>query len=361
MQIRELRLEDYDGIASLRNRHNMAFVSYERWSHNWLANPFRQEFHDVPMGLILENNQGEIVGALDIFHHMYEWNGRRLRAGAGSSWAVDVEHRSHSLEMIARFFAARNLDLLTNTTASSLAVKIWLAFRAKPIPVAGEHYFRWVTDYSRVVGSRLRRRNVLGAGMLKYPAAAAAWCIDLLRRRNRLGRPSDKVCILKGFDDRFDDLWESLRRRKDRLLGVRSQAALAWRFKYLLQEESAIILALEDGHGITGYTVLRHRGHEDPSIRQFLVVDLQARDESPRVVQALMRTALHVAKQRDVQMVTVPGFSPGKRSALLSLRPYRMTFDQWQWFFKASDDALHQALGTPDAWDLSMLDGDSIR
>ena len=144
-------------------------------------------------------------------------------------------------------------------------------------------------------------------------------------------------------------------------MAVRTRAALAWRFKYLLQEKSAIIVAMEEGQGISGYLILMRRKHEDPAVSRLVVADLQARDESPQIVEALLSKALHLAKERDVHMVGASGFSPGKRRAIARLRPYRLMFDHWQCFFRAADAPLQQALTSPHAWDLSMLDGDSIR
>ena len=212
MLVREIRLEDYDGIRLLRIRNDFKIVpSYERWSEYWLGNPFRQEFRDLPMGLVLENDQHEIVGAIDYFHHMYEWKGQRLRAMAASSWVVDSNYRAHSIGMIGRLFAAQGPDLLLNTTAAPVVRKLWQAFRTKSIPLPRDVCYRWLTSYPGVVASLLRHGKIPLSGFLKYPAAAAARVLDLFRGKNRLGKRNKKVRLLEEFDGRFDDLWGNLR------------------------------------------------------------------------------------------------------------------------------------------------------
>ena len=142
---------------------------------------------------------------------------------------------------------------------------------------------------------------------------------------------------------------------------VRSRDVLAWRFKYLLQDKSAILLVREEGQTITGYTILVRSQLRDPRLSSMAIADLQAHDESPEVLEALISGALCAARERGVEMVTVSGFSAAKQEVIRRFRPYSTPLPAPGLFFKAADLSLQASLENPAAWDLSMLDGDAVR
>jgi hypothetical protein len=356
MRLRELRIDDYDGTAAVLVRNGLRRPTREQWAYLWNANPHRDRLAGIAAGWVLEDDAG-IVGTFRNIPFLYEWNERPIRVVVASAWAVDPAHRHQSLRLAIEYFKQPNADILLNTTAvEETSGKAFLKFRAERVPQPSyTTRFLWITGYIGFAANLLHERRVPAAAILQYAAASGVKMADVVRggfpRRYR-----DRVVTVDAFDARFDRFWSALRQRRNRLRAVRDAATLAWRFA--LEREPPTIVALLGGDSLAGYAVLVHRNQRE--LRRFEVADLQTLDDDCESVAALMNGALQEAARQGVHLVAMSGHSAAKREALRALTPHVKATPGWPLYYKAVDSALEEPLRSPDAWDLSLYDGDAL-
>jgi hypothetical protein len=120
-----------------------------------------------------------------------------------------------------------------------------------------------------------------------------------------------------------------------------------------------VILVLEEGADLLGYTVLLRSNEESAGWKELVMVDLQVASDNPEHVRSLLSGALHTARKLGVDNVGVVGFSAFKRQAMEQFRPRKSKGVCWPFFYKVGDPALRAALRSVDAWDPCRYDGDA--
>ena len=357
MRLRELRFEDYDGVAAVLVRNGLRTPTRTQWEYLGSANPNRERLEGIPLGWVLQHDTDGIVGVFRNIAFLYEWNGDPVRLAVASAWAVDAAHRHQSLRLAMEYFKQPHVDVLLNTTAvAETSGKAFLKFRAERVPQPSyTTRLLWITGYSAFAEDVLRSRGFPGATMLRRPAAWAMAIGDAVRRAGRR-RAHEHIRPLGAFDARFDRLWDVLRQRPNRLQAVRNRLTLAWRFA--LERHRPTIVAFELGSDLLGYVALVRRDHG--ALRRFEVADLQAVDDDPSAVRELMDGALIEAARQDVHLVAMTGVGDSKRGALAALKPHIKIAPGWPLYYKAVDGRLEEPLRSSDAWDLSLYDGDAL-
>jgi|SRR5579871_33939 len=358
--VREATLSDFPAISDVVRRNGLTPASYEHFARLWNDNPFRSEL-TVPIGWVLENKALEIVGTLSNIGRMYVYNGEPIRVASASAWAVDPPHRTSAVFLAKQFFSQKNVDLFLNTTASEAAAEVFKAFRCSEIPDPSfTRVLYWITSYAGFAGSVLRKLDIPLLPGLRHAAATAFYCQDLIRSGRVRFRPMETL-LLGGFDERFDALWEQLRRKRDRLLAVRTAEALAWQFRPALESGSAAIIALREGKSLSGYLILMRGDDERIGLRRFRVIDIQTIRDEPDVVLSLMHAALEHAERSGVDVVEAVGFHRSKRDLLEQMNPHHRTYSSCPYLYKvkANCQPLQDALHNADVWDASQFDGDA--
>jgi len=355
LRIRELRQDDYAGVAAVLGRNGLRAPAPEQWRYLADATLQRRPLAHVPLGWILEDDQHGIVGTFRNIPFLYEWNQRAVRVVVASAWAVDAAFRRHSLMLASSYFTQDDVDVLLNTTAvADTSGKAFLAFGAEKVPQpAYTTRLLWITGYRGFAANLLRERGVPGASWLQHPAGVAAWIGDTPRRR---GRMRDRVRAAAAFDARFDRFWATQREEPDRLRMPRDAATLTWRFA--LERTPPLVAVLERGSNVAGYCVLVQRNQG--MLRRAEVADLQALNDDPDVVREVMTGALRLAREAGIHLVAMTGVGDRKREALSALRPHRKISPGWPLYYKASDPSLTAPLQSPSAWDVSLYDGDAL-
>ena len=352
MRLRELRRNDYADVVAVLVRNGLRRPTPEQWDYLWSATPHRAHLEGLPAGWLLEDESGGVVGTFRNISFLYEWNKRPMRVAVASAWAVDAAHRRSSLMLATEYFKQPNADVLLNTTAVvETSGKAFLAFRAERVPQPTyTTRFLWITGYGGFAANQVRERGLPNA--LRHPATLAVWLGDITRRR----AGSDGVRAVDTFDGRFDRFWSATRGRRDRLQAVRDAATLSWRFA--LERELPLIAVLERGVELAAYAVLVRRDQNE--LRRLEVADLQALDDRPELVREVMSGALRLAREQGIHLVAMSGHNETKRQALGALHPHVKQTAGWPLFYKAVDPSLVEPLRSPDAWDLSLYDGDAL-
>src|SRR5262245_3015156 len=89
--------EDHlDAICAVMVRNGLP-VRAEEWRNFWKRNPYREAFRDVPIGSLLETEDGVPVGATLTVHMMYDLDGQPIKAALGAGAAIDPAYRNRSV------------------------------------------------------------------------------------------------------------------------------------------------------------------------------------------------------------------------------------------------------------------------
>lgn len=161
--LREASVDDYDQIAPVGQTNGLPSERREQWLHLWKSNPAYHQIPDRPIGWVLEDSSGGIVGSILNVPCLYRFGGGGLTSlDSATGWAVDLQYRAFSL---SRF-------VLTSTagpkTSAVLAMHGW-----SRVPVGQwDRSALWVTSYAQTVRRHLRAKtpHVLSAiaGPLLY-------------------------------------------------------------------------------------------------------------------------------------------------------------------------------------------------
>ena len=175
-RLRASRFEDHPRIAQLEASHGLHSLSTRDWSGLFLDNPLRDRVgEDWPMGWVLEDSAGGIVGSLTNIPSLYTFRGRELIAANGGHWVVAAEFRGVALSLFGEYFGQEGADLFVNTTVNPISEPL-LSQMTTPFPLGdwlGASY--WVTGYRGFARSALQIAGVpsFACGPLAWPAAAA--------------------------------------------------------------------------------------------------------------------------------------------------------------------------------------------
>src|SRR5437763_15758269 len=89
VRVRETSFADHGEIAVLEGRNGLLPKPAAEWQHLWLDNPaYRALRGQWPIGWILEDQYGKIVGSFGNIPLLFEFRGRQLIATSGRAWVV---------------------------------------------------------------------------------------------------------------------------------------------------------------------------------------------------------------------------------------------------------------------------------
>jgi hypothetical protein len=363
VKIREIAPDDMAGLREFWRRiGNPEIVGPENWRRRWSGKPLSFiGAAPLPLGWVMETDDGRIVGHFGNVPLVYEFRGQTLIAAVASDWDVEKEFRSASLTMMARYFAQPRVDLFLDTFGTTDACKLFGTFGGRKLPLPWyDKPLLWVLDYGKLGRSVFLRKGwPLGEalGRLAGMGLAAA---DGLRRRGRhlRARPGLRTAIATAFDGRFDEFWEKLRRQSDKLLLARGSRFLDWYYGDLISRDRSWVVTVERGGQMVGYGVCVRKDSPEIGLRRAWVTDVQGLDTClDEVVAGVIAGAAAEARRRGIDVLEVVGFGSEKRAALGLLRPRMRTFPHALFMYKARDKALAAALENPACWDPCPADG----
>ena len=356
--LRETRLEDYDQIASLEARHGLAAKSYEEWTHLHLSNPFRPQFQPgSPIGWVIEGEDQQIVGSVGNIPLLYEFEGSRIQAVTGRGLVVEPEYRSMSLLLLDRLINQPGADLfLTNAITPASALSFG-AFECERVP-AGEwdESAFWITHYQGFLASFLAAKKFPLAKMLSYPLSPLVFVKDCLTTKAKSGLDVD-VRSCEGFDDRFDDFWEDLKRKNPHsLLAVRSREVLDWHFKYPLLNHRLWIATAVDGARLAGYAIFDRRDNPKIGLKRMRLVDFQSLDETAGLLWPMLSWAHRRCRDEGIQMLESVGGWLEKGDLIDTRASHRRKLSTWTYIYRANSPSLANSLRNRRAWSPTLFD-----
>ena len=356
VRLRTATLDDTEAIRQLHERNGLGQLNPAAWRGLWKGSPFAAEYRDIPIGWVLEADNGSVVGALGNVHMLYELDGRALKGAIATAWAVDPDYRGKSLQLMTAFLKQSGIDLWLDGSANPTASRLLGAMKLSRIPVAGYDVpCFWAARPRGFAKAALTRKSVPGAGVLAWPAGIVLGARDVVQRSGR-GRITSTVSRIGNFDNRFDSFWQRLREGPSRLRAVRTRAALEWRFGAQLRAGQARIIGEGKDASLSGYAVLLHRHSPELGMDLYDIADLQALRDDPAITRDLLLASIGLAREEKVDAVKIVTGTPFRRRIVDELRPYTYRLPFWQLFYKVKSTELRQALATADAWDFSLFD-----
>ena len=375
-RIREARFDDYPQIAALESRFDLAVKPYDEWAHLWQGNPLYQELKTQwPIGWVLEEEDGKIVGSMGNIPLLYELNGRRVLAASGRHWVAETEHRSASILLLDTLITQPSIDLYVNTTVSSASVPAVTALGCSRVPVGvWDEVAYWITNYQGCLKSFVAGGNPLGLRLWEGSwthLKAIGTLFSKLPRRNfskatlRNGVTEARqlhfaVRACADFDEDFDRFWEELKKKNPHtLLAVRSREFLRWHFKFALLRNEVWIATVADGSQLMAYAIFLKTSNARTGIKQVKLVDYQALVDSPAMIGAFVSWALARCRAEGIHILEHTGRWLEKDEFFAQAAPYRRKLASWQYFYRISDPSLRAPLSDEHTWAPALFDGDA--
>jgi hypothetical protein len=361
VKLREATFDDYVQIAAVESSQGLRARAAHEWTRLWRENPvYRKLGPGWPIGWVLENNAGRIVGSIGNVPLIYEFRGRQILVSAGRAWSVDPQYRGFALMLMDQYFSQSNVDLFLNTTVNALAAEGFGLFGSSPVPVgnwAASAF--WITGYRGFAESALRIKRLPLARLARWPAAGVFYVKDRFMARKLAAPREIRVEWQTGFDERFDEFWNALKRDNPVFLGVRSREMLEWHFGPALREKRLWILTVSDGAALQAYAVFRRHDERRFGLTRMRLADFQSLRRQPGVLEAILHSALEQCRKQGVHALENVGCDLAKTRIIDECAPYRRTLPAWSYFYRAEDRPLQKALEDPAAWDPSSFDGDA--
>jgi len=362
--LRQTRFEDYPQIASLETSHELITLAEDDWRRVWTDNPLWPRLKEHwPIGWVLEDNRGKIVGSLGNVPFHYTFQGKSLISACGRGWVVAPEYRGVALWLMDEYFNQDGADLFVNTTVNALAAGIVGSLSARVPAGDWQAAAFWVTSYHGFARTALRMKDIPMTGLLA-PAAALGLRLKDLVSSKALPPANQAFAIAEasGFDPRFDVFWKQLvEQNPNKLLAVRDVATLNWHFSIPMRHEKVWIITASQ-HGILrAYCTLKRE--DQPAGLQGLtrmrLVDFQTLEPEADLLPSLLRPALHRCRVEGIHVLEHMGCDLPKMAAFDRFAPHRRKLQCWKFYSKATDPAIDVQLASAQAWDPSTYDGDA--
>jgi hypothetical protein len=360
--LRSARFEDYPHIAKLESSHNLLTLNERDWRAIWEEHPLSARLGgDWPIGWVLEDSAGSIVGAMANIPSQYTFNGQQLIAATGRGWVVAEHHRGYALWLMDEYFNQSGVDLLINTTVNSMAVDPFTAFGSMRVPLGDwDRAAYWITNHHGFARTALIIKHIPAPAHRAGPVGVALRIKDAFTAKNPESVRNEFIIgYADNFDARFDGFWEELKRQKPEvLLNVRDRRTLSWHFAGPMRGKQLWILTASRNGLLRAYAILKRQDHPPSGLIRMRVVDFQSLD-SKDVLPAFINAALARCSAENIHTLEHVGCDLPKMRAFDNHAPYRRQLPAWPYYWKASDPAIEEQLTPPSRWDPSSFDGDA--
>jgi hypothetical protein len=360
--IRQASFNDYERIATLETAVGLIPRSRERWLHLWRNNPAYQLIPDWPIGWVLEDRGGRIVGSIGNIPSLYHLNGRKYLGAVFVGWAVDPQYRAHSLMLVTHKLQHPKVDLELVTTAGPMPQAVFTRLGWSRVPVGRwDQAAFWITNYagalevylegkmpgfvSKAVGSLLRGPLIL---------------TESLTVRKRDFKVGYGLEWRTGFDETFDRFWtELLESRPALFLNSRARETMRWHFQHSLERNDAWILTACDGPRLVGYAILHRKDARSMDLTRMMLADFQTLGRDAGLSSAMISCALDRCRRERIHVLENLGCWIEELQPVVNRPSNYHPLESWCYLYKPINQELTQALQIAASWYPTLYDGDS--
>ena len=356
MKIREATYKDLEDIKTLciRNGLRVTKINEEVWKNH----PSINDFVDVPIGWVLENESKKIVGVILNLFMTYQLNGKNYKASVVSTWAVDDNYRSDSMNLIFKWIYQKNVDLLVDNRRTERSSKILKSFKFKNVPTKDyEKIIYWVLDYPNFIKSAIKKKLKIQIGPISIIPATILRFYDLVMNRNKNFYLNKKIIEVESFDKKFDSFWDNLP-KYNKFLAERDSSSLEWHFGQGIRKKKISVLALFNENNLDGYIVIMRSDNKEIGLKRMKIVDIQTSSNIEEDTNNLIANAIVYARKQGVHILELTGFGKKIREQALKTNPYVRTLSYSPFFYKIMSEKLKNVFSDDIEWDASLFDGD---
>jgi hypothetical protein len=281
----------------------------------WIDNPAMDD--ETPIGWILEDSSGTLVGFIANIPVFYQIFGKKDRAVASSSWYVKPEARGMtSLKLIQTFLAQEGKKLFIANQPEGDVPKILLRLGLDhtPLPFNGTEYVYILSiDQILVLAlSRLLKKPRLFPVLkvLAYPMKAIAPPFKLIRRLQHPWNkgqksipPSDgyTCSVIDHCDESFTRLWEE-NKNENHITLYRDAETLNWLYfsKSIANQRRVIRCVNSTDDGLAGYLVFDIIHFQKINVKIFRLVDTYIPNLNERILSSLISFVIAEAKRNKI-------------------------------------------------------------
>ncbi|HET6260855.1 MAG TPA: GNAT family N-acetyltransferase, partial [Chloroflexia bacterium] len=300
---------------------------------------------------VVATEEGEAVGHLAALPQYYRVNGQRVVAHTPAEYMVLPKYGFHAITLMRKFFRTCENCVACDAVPAVISIESRLG---------AEEAGRWQ--------SAAKVRNI--AGMPAFPTSIP---VPLTRPLNWGLRAVDRalmatllvdhlrVEVLEGFDETFDELFESV------TAGVpcvpeKDAAFLRWRYGPSSPQAPVTILGVREGETLLGYAVLWVKVGGDTPRYASNLLDLMTRPGRDDVARALLKGAIehfaragtYTIRYRFLESPTSPRAKDVWRLGFLPRNERRHTL-----LVKFADHNLQKAALDPANWSYTTGDGEA--
>lgn len=357
--LRPARLDDYHRIRRLESGQLPQSMSEADWRHMFVDNPLWSRVgHRWPVGWVLEDPAGDVVGSITNIPALYRFRGAELLCANGRGWVATPEYRGYALLLMDEYYNQKGVDLFVNTTVDKDAAWASDAYSSRvPLGDWDSLAFR-ITRYRRFARKALEIKGLPFPRALAPATAAGLWAKDRLLARIPATPSSVTVAGAGSFDSRFDDLWvEIIEQNPDALLAERDARTLSWHYGIPMREGRLRIFTASQGGALRAFCVAKVHQRE-LGIRTLRLIDYQSAERDVDLLPGLLRAMAASAAADGLHVLEHLGGGLPKLQAFDRAAPYRLEHN-WPFYYHAVDPALGVQLDDPGVWDPSEYDGDA--
>jgi hypothetical protein len=365
LTLRNARLSDFQSIAELKGRYGIVVDPPDNWNRLWWSNPAIARMTSEPaIGWVLES-QGRIVGYLGNIHLTYWYGCKPLDAAVGSGLVVEPSYRIFAMRLVKAFFEQKGVDLYLGTTVIEPVLKMSQCFGADLLPQIGcDLVYFWILrpyQFAESITKKVQLSEPFAhLSRLVLPFALRA--DRILRKRKPTGFSRRFLVTEKNIGEVGEELeafWVEKRGERTRILADRSVRTLRWHFEIPGFQGTVRVIYCYGAEKLLGYAVVRTNSRDKAGLRRTKVADILASRDDPDVLRALV-VAAYARAARDGSDLLEIGCAPVEvQVAIAGWKPYVRSLPSPQFFYKAADQQVHQALALGSAWYASAYDGDT--
>ncbi len=365
-RLRPARFEDYPSIERLEATHLPSTLSAQEWSRLWRDNPVLPRLgSDWPIGWVLEDGGGQVVGAMSSIPTLYHFRGRELVCANARAWVSHPDYRGYAPWLMEEFFTQPGVDLCLSTTANANAEPICKTIASRVPLGQWDRASFWITSYLDFANTALRMKKIPAAPLL---APAAAVALSLRNHFTKPKLPADPsgyhiAFASDVFDAHFDAFWtELLALYPAKLLAVRDSATLNWHYALPIRRGKLWTTTATDAHGsLRAYCVFK-REDQPPGyqgLTRMRLIDYQTLETTADLLPALLKPAFTRCAQEKIHVLENLGHGVPKMHCFDHYAPHHRGLLSWKFYYRATDPSVDQELSNPQLWDPTNYDGDA--
>jgi hypothetical protein len=338
-------LEGFDRLRTLLYPDRPETFDTDRYLSIWRwlgTHPLADQMHRW----VVATEEGKVVGHLAALPQFYRISHQRIVAHTPADYMVLPEYGFHALTLMRRFFRTCENCVACDVAPAAISVETGLGAEeveklqhaAKLQNVAG------IPAFPTSVPPPITRSLNWGLGALDRALMATV-------RADRLG-----VEVLGGFDEAFDELFESVARAVA-CVPEKDAAFLRWRYGPGSPQTPVTVLGVREGRTLLGYAVLNSTADGDTGY----VLDLTTRPGRRDVALTLLHGVVHHFRRLRVHSVRyrlVQSPSSPRSSDLWRLGFVLRSKKRSSLLVKFTDSALHEIAKDAARWSYSYGDGE---